>query len=995
MKAPLFLTVRICLAVLLCLISFVAPPAPVHAEAPASLSANEPMAAGRLLVKFREMVTSETTDEIFVASDLTVQRQLEGLGVYVVSVAQGEEMSTIQQLERLPAVEYAEPDYLYETLDIPNDPKYATDQWNLAQLNAPAAWDISTGSFDVIIAVIDTGVDLSHPDLKSKIVAGYDFVNSDSIAQDDEGHGTQVAGIAAAATNNGVGVAGVAWEAAIMPIKALDSSGWGTASDVAAGIRWAADHGARVINLSLGGLYPSLTLESAVNYAYDRGLLIVAAAGNFFLQGNPVFYPAAYLHVLAVTATNDLDEHASYANTGDYVDVAAPGGDPDSASDANPRHWITSTLWDGDSTYGPGAGTSMSTAHVSGLAALVWSRHLNWTNDEVERTIESTTQDRGDHGLDDVFGWGFINMHSAVALDTPPPPPLCLAESLHPYTNNFSGSWIVTNSDEDAATSRIHFSRLETENNYDFVLVKDGSGNTIQPFSGSYAGGFWSDAVPGRAVQLQLTSDYMVTKWGFCVDQIETVGYAPDIDLTLTPISVLIGPGQTTQRTLEIGNEGRGSLEFSLSVLEPLNSGSAAPRQAPEADASTVEKPPMAEPASVAPMDGDINVGPPEQSGAPLDLSAYSGSSWGLGAAMSQARYRLASATDNSLRYFAIGGNQGTNDLAVNEVYDSIANRWTTLAPMPTARMNIQAADVDGVIYVPGGYLRSSRTFLNVHEAYNIAHNTWSTKSSLPQPLAGAIIGSAGGKVYAFGGANTNDTHTSVYRYDPVIDMWETRTAMPVALAYGGAVQHGGYIYVTAGVTTGTYPSSAFLRYDPASDSWTTGPNLNTPRMSPAVITAGDHVYVIGGGGCGKLWNPCATAERYYLPSFPNGHWEVMGEVIPTPVVGAGSACAAGKMWLGGGALIDAPVNLNQYLDEGLACGGVTWLSVNPVSGSVAPDGGARAVTVTFNATDLEAGVYRVNLIITSNDPDEAQITIPVTLTVGPTYPVYLPRIVK
>ena len=265
------------------------------------------------------------------------------------------------------------------------------------------------------IAVIDTGVDLGHPDLSSKLVAGYDFANGDNDPQDDEGHGTHVAGIAAAATNNNVGVAGVAWGAHLMPVKVLDSSGSGYTSDIAQGITWAVDHGARILNLSLGGPGYSSTLADAVAYAYTRNALVIAAAGNEYLTGNPTSYPAAYPNVLAVAATTDQDGHASYSNTGFYVDVSAPGGDPTSSSDANPGHWIYSTYWRGSGfSYVGAAGTSMAAPHVAGLAALIWSIHLDWTNDQVQQAIIATAVDLGVPGRDDIFGYGRINAYAAV-----------------------------------------------------------------------------------------------------------------------------------------------------------------------------------------------------------------------------------------------------------------------------------------------------------------------------------------------------------------------------------------------------------------------------------------------------------------------------------------------------------------------------------------------------------------------------------------------------
>ena len=157
-------------------------------------------------------------------------------------------------------------------------------------------------------------------------------------------------------------------------------------------------------------------------------------------------------------------------------------------------------------------------------------------------------------------------------------------------------------------------------------------------------------------------------------------------------------------------------------------------------------------------------------------------------------------------------------------------------------------------------------------------------------------------------------------------------------------------------------------------------------------MTAGEYVYVISGGGCGTLWDPSATVERYYLPAFPNGAWEIMGDAIAAPVVGSGYACAANRMWLGGGVTGYDVTNLNQVLDDGLACGDAAWLSVDPTSGSV-PAGGSLSVTVTLDATGLEIDTYRANLIITSNDPDEARISVPVTMEVAATRSVYLPWI--
>ena len=295
------------------------------------------------------------------------------------------------------------------TVNPPNDPYYGR-QWGLAKVNAPQAWVRGHGA-GLVIAIVDTGVDLDHPDLGSKLVAGWDFVNGDSTPQDDQGHGTHVAGIAAAVTNNGRGIAGLGWDAQIMAIKVLDSEGSGYVSDVADGIVWAANHGAKVINLSVGSEQWSDTLQAATGYAFNQGALVVAAAGNcgdpgsYWPNGcsihNPPTYPAANPNVLAVGATSPNDARSSYSEYGYFVDVTAPGDG------------IYSTLW--NNTYDYLTGTSMACPLVAGLAALVWSQNPTLSNANVADTIMSTAVDLGPLGRDDEYGWGRIDAARAVA----------------------------------------------------------------------------------------------------------------------------------------------------------------------------------------------------------------------------------------------------------------------------------------------------------------------------------------------------------------------------------------------------------------------------------------------------------------------------------------------------------------------------------------------------------------------------------------------------
>ncbi|MEO8571864.1 MAG: S8 family serine peptidase, partial [Chloroflexota bacterium] len=232
--------------------------------------------------------------------------------------------STAATLERTlegdPSVSYVELDRAVHATLAPDDPYYVQGgDWGLPLIGAPAAWDTSTGAAGPIVAVVDTGVDATHPDLGGRILAGTNLASTDTDPTDDNGHGTHVAGIIAATGNNGLGGAGVCWGCQILPVKVLDAAGSGYTSDVASGITWAADHGARIINLSLGSASASSTLASAVTYAQDRGIVVVAAAGN---DGSTTrFYPAAYPGVVAVGASTTSGTMISFSNRGtDWVD---------------------------------------------------------------------------------------------------------------------------------------------------------------------------------------------------------------------------------------------------------------------------------------------------------------------------------------------------------------------------------------------------------------------------------------------------------------------------------------------------------------------------------------------------------------------------------------------------------------------------------------------------------------------------------------------------
>ena len=431
----------------------------------------------------------------------------------------------------------------------------------------------------------------------------------------------------------------------------------------------------------------------------------------------------------------------------------------------------------------------------------------------------------------------------------------------------------------------------------------------------------------------------------------------PEINLSPTSFSEELAPGETLQQTLTIANGAECDLTYSITDVEVGRTTPALP--------VSVEEPP-----SFVPAEGNPDKAPAGTLAGAAAAPASLAGSWGTGAPMSAARYRLAGVTDTCDRYFAIGGADFGTVLGLTEVYDPASDSWTTLAPMPTARMNIGAAEVGGVIYVVGGYWLDG-TYLNTHEAYDIAAGTWSTKASLPTALSGPMVAALHGKVYVLGGNNAAGGMSDlVFEYDPAGDSWALKASMPTGRAYGGAVSAGGYIYVVAGVVSGGL-TGAFERYDPLSDTWISGPSLNMPRMSPAVVVAGPYLYVISGGGAGGYyWNAHATVERYYLPAFTGGSWEQLTDLIPTPVVGPGYACADDRMWVAGGTSSVNLYDLNQYLDEGLACcpslGDASWLSESPTDGTVA-GGTEQDITVTFDATCLGTGNYLADMAVVHN----------------------------
>ncbi len=302
-------------------------------------------------------------------------------------------------------LEAIEPNYIYHATVAPNDPQYSK-QWHLHTINVEEAW-VETKGRGVTVAIIDTGVS-KVPDLaKTEFVAGYDFVNDKENADDDNGHGTHVAGTVAQSTNNNYGVAGVAYEAKIMPLKVLASSGGGTISDIAEAIRFAADNQADVINMSLGGGGESQIMKDAIDYAHSKGVVIIAAAGNE--NRNSSSYPARYARVISVAATDAQNEKAEFSNYGAGVDIAAPGGGHGS------KVWQETIDPQTNTPVILGfQGTSMAAPHVAGVAALIKSVGVK-EPDEVLAVLQQSVR-KIDTDPQNYYGAGHLDAAAAVKL---------------------------------------------------------------------------------------------------------------------------------------------------------------------------------------------------------------------------------------------------------------------------------------------------------------------------------------------------------------------------------------------------------------------------------------------------------------------------------------------------------------------------------------------------------------------------------------------------
>jgi subtilisin family serine protease len=362
-----------------------------------------------VLVKLKNKLSQSSTDSFTAKYNTTVKTKLSAINVLALLIPAGQSpQQFIRTLKSDSQVAYAESDFRVlpdEDSDAGYNDPMLPEQYALQKVEAGKAWTVNPGKDTVKIAIVDTGVDLEHPDLKAKLLDGYNALNPGQPPKDDARHGTHVSGIAAAIGNNAVGVAGLASNCKILPVKVLGANS-GSLESISAGLIWAADHGADVVNMSLGTYTENQTLGDAVKYALGKNVVCIATMGNDNTEKKR--YPAAYPGMIAVGSTDENDKKSGFSNYGPWMTVSAPG--------SNILSTLPTYMSTGNSGYGKLSGTSMAAPLVTGLAGLIRSQNTGMSPKDVAKMIQDSADDLGDSGYDKYFGAGRINALKAVKL---------------------------------------------------------------------------------------------------------------------------------------------------------------------------------------------------------------------------------------------------------------------------------------------------------------------------------------------------------------------------------------------------------------------------------------------------------------------------------------------------------------------------------------------------------------------------------------------------
>ncbi len=400
---------------------------------------------GQLVLRSKAGAAPSAIDRALAKAGIRNRRRLHGVRGEVVNMPPRELARAERELRLSGLFKSVERDYLASVAALPNDPQFPA-QWGLSRTGVPAAWGLSIGGSAATVAVLDTGVDLTHPDLVGNLLPGYDFFNDDNDPTDDHGHGTRMSGIVAASWNNSLGIAGVAPGSPLLPVKVLGEDGVGPYSAIAQGITWATDQGARVISLSLSGSSASQALQDAVSYALANGSVCIASAGNDGSSA-PV-YPAATSGAVAVGAIDEFDNHAWFSNSGAWLSHSSPG-----------VSLLTTDIGGG---YAPSTGTSPAAAFSAGVFSLLFAYEPALSPASAIARVEQGAFDLGSGGWDPAFGWGGIDALASLVPGEPGAPPPDNTDPTVELLSPTKGSLVSGNFGvEVAANDNVGVSRVE------------------------------------------------------------------------------------------------------------------------------------------------------------------------------------------------------------------------------------------------------------------------------------------------------------------------------------------------------------------------------------------------------------------------------------------------------------------------------------------------------------------------------------------------------
>lgn len=386
-----------------------------------------PYVSGQLIIGYNRRAPANVKMALRAQMQLEMKEELRIIGAEVVKVKNERAKEVLDTLRKNPNVSFVEYDYIASIGYIPNDPYYPAQSY-LPNMNTAAAWDITLGSPDVVIAILDTGISSGNVDMQGNVIGGYNFISDNTNYADDNGHGTMVASVAAGITDNGYGIAGIAGKSKLLAVKVMNSSGSGTYSTMIKGIEYAVSNGAKVINMSIGGRTASTALKLAVDSAVSSGLTVVAAAGN---EGSTsLSFPAAYDNVIGVGAVDFNNNKTSYSNTGQGITIMAGG----SARVATTTTYI-----------GTASGTSFASPYVAGLVALMYSSNANVTPNMVFDAIAKGAVDLGSSGYDTTFGYGMVDMGKSLGLVSGSSAPAPIKDTIAPTLTLIGDAYIKLN----------------------------------------------------------------------------------------------------------------------------------------------------------------------------------------------------------------------------------------------------------------------------------------------------------------------------------------------------------------------------------------------------------------------------------------------------------------------------------------------------------------------------------------------------------------------